>query len=177
MADLSKSDALAAAGRAERGDRTALGRLLRGLIYGEGYVTNAGNPNETVVPNKRGQLCLDTTHGRWFKAKGTSDSSWGLISPAIAVGVISGNASTVAVVVGFTPDWVEIIDTTNSNLRAFWTTGMTDDTAIKIDASSMGALASEGITAITTAGSEGFQIGTTLSVNAAQLRYIAYKKQ
>ncbi len=101
-----------------------------------------------------------------------------MISPAIAVGLISGNASTIAVVIGFVPDWVEVIDPTNNNLRAFWTTGMSNGAGIKIDASSMGALnGGTGIAAVTTAGSEGFTIGPTVSVAAAQLRYIAFKKQ
>lgn len=174
---LTRDNALASAGRAARGDRTALGNLLRALITGQTHRENAGNPNNVVTPDNIGQELYDTTNGRWFKARGASNSSWGLISPAIAVGTVSGSGGAVSVVIGFVPDWVEVIDSTNSNMRAFWSSGMTAATAIKIDASSMGAVAANGITQVTTAGSEGFTIGSTLAVSAAQLQYIAYKKQ
>lgn len=177
MATLTRDAALASAGRAQRGDKTALGRLLRALITGETHRTYAGNPNNRVTPDSVGQELLDTTNSRWFKARGVSNSSWGLLSPAIAVGLISGNASTIAVVTGFVPDWVEVIDpTTATPQRFFWTNGMTAATAIKQDTSSMGTVASAGgISQVTTAGSEGFQIGPTVSVSTVQLRYIAYK--
>lgn len=178
MATLTRDSALAAAGRAQRGDNTALGRLLRALIQGETHRTYAGNPNNLVTPDSIGQELYDTTNGRWFKSRGASNSSWGLISPAVAVGLISGNGSTIQVVTGFVPDVVEVIDTTNGNLRATWTKDMTAGRGVKIDASSMGLIgAGLGISQVTTAGSEGFQIGNTVSVAAAQLQYIATKRQ
>lgn len=178
MGILTRSDALAMAGRAQRGDRPALGRLLRGLIFGEGFRTNAGNPNSVVTPDIMGQQLYDTTNSRWFKAKGASSSSWALMSPAVAVGLISGNGSTVAVVVGFVPDWIEVINPTEGATvaRFFWTTGMSEGAAIKQDASSMGTIGGRlGFQTVTTAGSEGFLIGNTVSVATAQLRYIAHK--
>lgn len=178
MATLTRDSALASAGRAARGDNTALGRLLRALIQGETHRTYAGNPNNAVTPDSIGQELYDSTNGRWFKARGASNSSWGLISPAVAVGLISGNASTIAVVTGFVPDWVEVIDPTNGNLRAFWTTGMTAGAGMKIDRSSMATISTgNGLDVVSTAGSEGFQIGPTVSVAAAQLRYVALKAQ
>lgn len=95
----------------------------------------------------------------------------------IQVGVISGNASTVIVRCGFVPDYVEVIDTTNRNLRAVWFSNMSNGTAVKLDASSMGSLTSEGVSAVSGDDDEaaGFKIGTTLSVNAAQLGYVAVR--
>lgn len=95
----------------------------------------------------------------------------------IQIGVISGNGSTIVVRCGFVPDYVEIVDTTNRNLVAKWYSNMAAASAVKLDASSMGSLTSGGISSVSGDDDEaaGFKIGTTLSVAAAQLGYIAVR--
>lgn len=95
----------------------------------------------------------------------------------IQVGLISGNASTVTVRCGFVPDYVEIFDTTNRNTSFRWFSNMSNGTAIKMDASSMGSITSEGVTALSGDDNEaaGFKVGTTISVSAAQMGYVAVR--
>lgn len=100
-----------------------------------------------------------------------------MLNGEIQVGLISGNASTITVRCGFVPDYVEIFDTTNRNVSFRWFSNMSNGTAIKMDASSMGSVTSEGITAVTGDDDEaaGFEIGTTISVSAATLGYVAIR--
>jgi hypothetical protein len=41
-----------------------------------GYVTNAGTPAGSLVPDFVGQLCLDTTNNTFYRAKGVTNADW-----------------------------------------------------------------------------------------------------
>jgi hypothetical protein len=101
------------------------------------------------------------------------------MNPQTVVGAYTGTGAAQNIIVGFQPDWVMIVDTTNSNLVDQWFRGMAAGTSINDSGAAPALRASpNGITAYagTPAGlGEGFTVGAALSVNAATMRYIAVR--
>tara|TARA_Y100000034_G_C6847541_1_gene384076 strand:- start:7 stop:1116 length:1110 start_codon:yes stop_codon:yes gene_type:complete len=65
------------ASAARRGDRKALGDVLTAVTeQGGGFREYAGTPVSNVTPDRKGQFCLDSTNGTWWRAKGTANTDW-----------------------------------------------------------------------------------------------------
>ncbi len=75
-ATLSKSTMQQLATAARRGDRKALGDVLSALGYGGGFAEIAGTPVSNLTPARKGEHCLDTTNGTWWRAKGLANTDW-----------------------------------------------------------------------------------------------------
>jgi len=157
---------------------TMLGQLaqaVRQVLRGNGNRTNAGNPNGVLTPQNRGERVWDTTNSREFVATGLTNTSWFPTTGVPVTAEVSGTGSTVTVNLGFTPSYVMTLNLTDFDVQYEWTDTMANGTAIEHNkAGSISQLASEGITPITTAGSEGFQIGTTISENSKRIAYVAH---
>jgi hypothetical protein len=73
---MDEATALQMAGRAARGDNNALGSVLRALILGQCYRTNAGSPQGSLTPRNIGERVFDTTNSTFYVATGTTTTSW-----------------------------------------------------------------------------------------------------
>ena len=100
---MDEATALQMAGRAARGDMNALGAVLRALILGQGYRTNAGSPQGSLTPRNIGERVFDTTNNAFYVAVGTTTTSWvaEAKNSATIVVPITGQAK-----VGATAGWV-----------------------------------------------------------------------
>jgi len=49
------------------------------FVAGEG-VEYAGDPNNNITPNYKGELCFDTTNSKWYKSFGIVGNQWAIIS-------------------------------------------------------------------------------------------------
>jgi hypothetical protein len=99
------------------------------------------------------------------------------MNPQTVVGAVVGTGAAQNIVIGFQPDFVILVDTTNNNLVDMWFRGMAAGTAINHSGAAPALRGSpNGMTAYvgTAAGNgEGFTIGAAESVNGATLRYFA----
>lgn len=102
-----------------------------------------------------------------------------VVGPQVVVGTVTGGSSATAVVLGFTPDNVEVTNITDYNAMFIWSTPMTNDTAVKLQAvtSTLGQITSGGVTPITTAGSQGFSLGFNIAIAGKLLQYKATKNR
>lgn len=102
-----------------------------------------------------------------------------VVYPQVVIGTVTGGSSATPVVLGFTPDFVQITNITDYNAIFQWSAGMTNDTAVKLQApaSTMGQITSGGITPVSTAGSQGFSLGFNIAIAAKNLQYIAIKNR
>lgn len=96
-----------------------------------------------------------------------------------ATGVVTGTGAALNVQLGWMPDAVDVIDITNGNVIDHWTKDMPAGTGVTVGAS-VAPRASNGISqydGIEDEASEGFTIGSAVSVAAAELVYKAYRQQ
>lgn len=101
-----------------------------------------------------------------------------VIYPQTVIGTVVGGSSATAVVLGFTPDHVEVINMTDYNKMFIWATPMTSDTAVILyPASTISQIASGGVTPVTTAGSQGFSLGFNIAIASKLLAYKATKNR
>jgi hypothetical protein len=100
---MDEATALQMAGRAARGDLNALGAVLRALVLGQGYRTVAGTPTSVLTPRNIGEHVFDTTNNAFYRAVGTTTTSWVAVarSSETLVVPITGQAK-----VGATAGWV-----------------------------------------------------------------------
>lgn len=98
------------------------------------------------------------------------------MNPQTVVGSYTGTGAAQNIVIGFQPDYVRIVDTTNNNLVDEWFRGMANGTSINDSGAAPALRASpNGITAYAGPTGEGFTVGAALSVNAATMRYVAIR--
>jgi hypothetical protein len=98
-----------------------------------------------------------------------------VVYPRMVVGTIAATATTMTVNLGFAPDAVEVINVTDAK-QLNWYSPMTSGTGLLL-ATTAAAVSSGGVTPITTAGSEGFSVGTNISAPSKFLTYIAYRNR
>lgn len=46
-----------------------------------GYVTSAGDPTGTLLPNFIGEECLDTVNNSWYRSHGVAAADWKKLTP------------------------------------------------------------------------------------------------
>lgn len=93
----------------------------------------------------------------------------------IAISTYTGTGSAINVAIGFVPDYVRIINITDSDVTAEWFAGMTDGIAVDT-AAAVAANADNGISKLeSTSLGFGFIVGTDYSESAKVYRYIALK--
>lgn len=96
--------------------------------------------------------------------------------PSIKTGTVTGTGAAINVSLGFTPDYVRIVNITDADQVDEWFSGMTDGTSIQTNAA-VSARASGGISAYagSTTAAPGFTIGSGISESAKVLRYVAMR--
>lgn len=97
----------------------------------------------------------------------------------VKIGTYTGTGAAQNIELGFSPDYVEIVNQTDGDTIGKWFKGMTDGSAIDIQAA-VAANAADGVSeyaGTTGATSPGFTVGTDYSENAKVYRYIALANQ
>lgn len=96
------------------------------------------------------------------------------MNPQTVVGSVTGTGAAIDVIIGFQPDYVLVINTTDGDQVDHWFRGMADGTSINASGAAPATRAApNGITAIDAATGSGFRIGAALSEATKTLRYFA----
>jgi hypothetical protein len=97
--------------------------------------------------------------------------------PSTVVGTVTGNGAAKNIIIGFKPDYVQIVNVTDGDAIDTWFRGMAAATSVLSGGASGGATraAPNGITEYAGVEGEGFTIGAGISENAKVLRYVAIR--
>lgn len=101
------------------------------------------------------------------------------MNPNIRTGTVAGTGAALNVVLGFTPDYVRVVNIEDGDTAFEWWSGMTDGHAIQTtnhDTAQLSRITSAGITPLDDADDgAGFTLGTTISEDGKDLAYIAVR--
>ena len=96
----------------------------------------------------------------------------------IATGTYEGTGAAINIQLGWTPDYLRVLNTEDGDAGWTWFSGMDDGTAVA-EGAALAPLATNGVTPYAgdrdTAQSEGFTVGTSMSESGKTFRYVAMR--
>jgi len=97
-------------------------------------------------------------------------------NPQTVVGSVVGTGAIMNIIIGFTPDYVELVNTTDGDAVEKWYRGMAANTSINAGgAAPVTRAAPNGINAYEGPLGSGFTISAALAENTKTLRYLAIR--
>lgn len=100
------------------------------------------------------------------------------MNPNIRTGKVEGTGAAVDVVLGFVPDYVEVVNVEDGDAKYQWFKGMTDGHAIQSvnnAATQFSRITANGISELEGEDGAGFTIGSAISENGKDLYYLAVR--
>lgn len=98
------------------------------------------------------------------------------MNPNIVTGKYTGNGSAINVILGFVPDYLRIVNITDGTTAWEWFSGMAAGSAFQNTnnaATQNSVISANGVTAYEGEDGAGFTVGTALSTNAKEYRFVA----